>query len=103
MRISNNLLFVGVLVASLLPISAQSEAVTRAAMLANSCALCHGTDGKGSGKIPKLQGEDVEDLRESLYGFQSGAEKSTIMDRHAKAYTDEEIRLVTEYFSRLSD
>ncbi len=102
MRISV-LLFAAVLAASLVPITAQSEGVTRAAMLANSCALCHGTDGKGSGKIPKLRGEDMQDLSESLYGFQSGAEKSTIMDRHAKAYTDEEIKLVTEYFSRLSD
>jgi len=37
-----------------------------------------------------------------MLAFKSGARYSTVMSRHAKGYSDEEIRLIAEYFGRLS-
>jgi sulfide dehydrogenase cytochrome subunit len=89
--------FAGMLVATGV---AQAAGISRAAMLANSCAACHGPDGRGAKKIPKLKGLDAKDIIETMKGFQTGEEKSTVMDRHAKGYTDQEIKLMANYFAK---
>ncbi len=94
-------LVVGSLYVTLLPEFAQAEVVSRAEMLANSCAACHGADGRGSKTIPELKGIEVDDFVKTMNGFQTSEESSTIMDRHAKEYTDEDIRLLAEYFAGL--
>jgi len=53
----------------------------------------------GARRIPKLSKLSKQDISESLHGFKSGEERSTIMGRHAEAYTDEEITLLAEYFA----
>jgi cytochrome c553 len=78
-----------------------AQGVSQIDLLASTCATCHGPDGRGSGKIPKLKGEDKDDLTESLSGFKSGSEKSTIMGRHAKALSDDEIQQLADYFAGL--
>jgi len=70
-------------------------------MMADACLTCHGPNGSGSGKIPELKGLEKSDITESLFGFKSGDEKSTIMGRYAKALSDDEINLLAEYFSAL--
>jgi sulfide dehydrogenase cytochrome subunit len=82
---------------------ANAETVSRAEMLADQCFSCHGTNGVGSGKIPELLELDKDDITESLNGFKSGSEKSTIMGRHAKAYSDEEIEMLADYFISLKN
>lgn len=80
----------------------QAEGISRAMMLANSCAACHGTDGRGSLKIPKLRGEKVEDIIQEMNGFKEGGDKKvTVMEHIAKGYTDEEVDLMANYFSGL--
>lgn len=80
---------------------AAAAGVDRSELLASMCVTCHGPDGKGSKKVPKLKGLEVRDIVQSMKGFQTGEESSTIMDRHANGYTDAEIRLMAEYFSAL--
>lgn len=92
--------FVGILVTTG---TAQAAGVSRAAMLANSCAACHGPNGRGANRIPRIAGLDAKDIFETMKGFQTGEERSTVMDRHAKGYTDREIRLVAEYFAKLKN
>jgi sulfide dehydrogenase cytochrome subunit len=70
----------------------------RGEILALSCASCHGTDGKSVGIIPSFYGKSPEYLEAALKDFKSGTRYSTVMIRHAKGYTDEEIRLIAEYF-----
>lgn len=78
---------------------AQDNFQLRSKILASNCVVCHGPNGKGSRKIPKLKGLDHQDIMESMRGFKTGAERSTIMDRHAKAYTNEELKLLADYFA----
>ncbi len=96
----NGLLLSGILVASLCP-SAQAAGISQTELIASGCYSCHGAQGRGSGKIPKLKGEDFNDLKETLQGLKTGAEKSTIMNHHAKAYTDVEIEALAKFFSQL--
>lgn len=70
----------------------------RGQILALSCAGCHGTDGKSAGIIPSFYGKSPEYLETALKEFKSGARESTVMVRHAKGYSDEEIGLIAQYF-----
>lgn len=74
------------------------ESSPRGQTLALSCAGCHGTDGQSVGIIPSFYGKTPQYLEAALKDFKSGARVSTVMNRHAKGYTDEEIGLIAEYF-----
>lgn len=77
----------------------QSAELTRGAMLSVSCAGCHGTDGKSPGAMPSIAGKTANFIETSLQEFRSGMRHSTVMGRHAKGYTDEEIKLIADYFA----
>jgi sulfide dehydrogenase cytochrome subunit len=81
--------------------TATADGVERGALLASMCNACHGTDGQGSSTMPKLAGKEVEEIVDLLKAFASGEEPSTIMDRHASGYTDEEIRAIAEHYANL--
>jgi sulfide dehydrogenase cytochrome subunit len=70
----------------------------RGQILSLSCAGCHGTDGKSAGIIPSFYGKSPEYLETALKEFKSGTRESTVMVRHAKGYSDEEIHLIAQYF-----
>jgi sulfide dehydrogenase cytochrome subunit len=78
----------------------QAEELSRGAVLSASCEGCHGTYGRSPGAIPSIAGKSVEYLREALEGFRSGERQATVMDRHVKGYSEEDIRLISEYFSK---
>ena len=80
----------------------QAGELTRAAMLSASCEGCHGTNGRSPGAIPTIAGKSVEYLREALENFRTGDTNSTVMGRHVKGYSEEEIRLIAEFFSNRS-
>jgi sulfide dehydrogenase cytochrome subunit len=72
-----------------------------AVMLSNTCAGCHGTYGVSNGpSIPTLAGMSKAYLVETMEGYKSGDIPSTIMGRLAKGYSDEEIKLMGDYFSK---
>jgi len=75
--------------------------ITLEQSLAQQCFVCHGLKGEGVGKIPELRGLEKSDIVESLLGFKSRDEKSTVMKHYADAYTRKEIELLAEYFSTL--
>ena len=79
--------------------TAIAAAPNKIKIMADACLTCHGPNGAGAGKIPELKGLEKSDITESLFGFKSGDEKSTIMGRYAKALSDDEINLLAEYFS----
>lgn len=76
-----------------------SAEITRGVMLSNSCAACHGTDGKSPGEIPSINGKSAEFLSQALHDFRDGKRPATVMGRHASGYTDDEIELIADYFS----
>ncbi|MGD8783487.1 MAG: c-type cytochrome [Thioalkalispiraceae bacterium] len=86
-----------------LPFSVNIHAaeVSQGAMLSNSCAACHGTDGKSPGAIPSIHGKSATFISQALTEFRSGERHSTVMGRHATGYSDEEIQLIADYFAGL--
>ncbi len=76
------------------------DAVSQAELLASMCATCHGTDGKGAKPMPGIGGEEPEDFVDLMQAFASGEQPSSIMDRHAQGYTEDELKLLAEYFSK---
>jgi sulfide dehydrogenase cytochrome subunit len=68
-------------------------------VLASNCFQCHGTNG--SGGFDKLRGEGRDSLLSELRKFASGAEDPTgIMAAHAMGYTDEQLQLIADFFSK---
>ncbi|MDR9498444.1 MAG: c-type cytochrome [Hydrogenovibrio sp.] len=75
----------------------------RASMLADSCVGCHGVDGISSGPaIPSIAGMSEYYFKESMHAYRDGDRPSTIMQRIAKGYTDEDIEAMAKYFSDLN-
>ena len=90
-----------VLAAGFAPLTAtQAEKLTRGAILSASCEGCHGPEGRSPGAIPAIAGKSLDYLVETLESFRSGERQATVMGRHANGYTEEDIRLIAEYFSK---
>ncbi len=93
------LLCSGVLVQQLTHLAAASAAPS-AEMMANTCAMCHGTDGKAVGKMEKLYGKRASKIEDELLEFKQ-EHKGRVMAPMMKAYTEEQIRMIAEYFESL--
>lgn len=71
-----------------------------AAMMAETCAGCHGTDGASNGPVtPSIAGADKEYFVTVMKDYASGARPSTVMGRIAKGYTEADYKAMAEYFS----
>ena len=86
--------------AALLPVSA--FAADKGMVLALSCASCHGTNGASPGSIPRIQGRSAEYIEKAMLQFKAGERLATVMNRIAKGYTDEEIKLLSAYLGNQS-
>lgn len=82
--------------------SAKPVTSTSARNIAENCFACHGPDGRSPGAIPSLSRLSAERIAARLKDFKTGAEPSTVMARHAKAYSDAEIQAVANYIAALN-
>lgn len=99
-RLANILVF-----AALAPLafSVQAETISNAELSATTCFQCHGAEGKASGgAIPPLAGYPEKVMVQQLLDMKSGKRSTTVMGRHAKGYTDNEIRAIAKYLSTLN-
>lgn len=67
--------------------------------LAASCAACHGTDGHSVAGTPVLAGMDKKLFVSQMKDFKSGARTGTVMNNHAKGYSDEEFEKMADFFA----
>lgn len=67
--------------------------------LAASCAACHGSNGNSVATTPVLAGLDKRHFKTQMLAFRSGERLSTVMHRHAKGLTPDEIDQLADYFS----
>jgi cytochrome c553 len=66
--------------------------------LSDSCAACHGDDGKGD---PPLAGMAEAKFVKAMKDFQSGAVKSKMMAGLAKGLSDDDIANLAAYYASL--
>jgi cytochrome subunit of sulfide dehydrogenase len=86
------------------PVQAQSVSAAaspnQAAYLAANCANCHGTVGNAVGGMPGLAGLKRDYIIAQMKAFKEGTRPATIMHQLAKGYTDEQIAVMADFFSR---
>jgi len=68
--------------------------------LAASCAACHGSQGNSVGGTSVLAGLDASHFVLQMMAFRDGSRIATVMHRHAKGLTVEEINDLALYFSQ---
>lgn len=71
-----------------------------AGFLASNCANCHGTLGTAQGAMPSLAGQQKATIVEQMRAFRDGKRPATIMHQLAKGYTDQQIELIADFYSR---
>ena len=83
------------------PLAAPAQDRTAARSLAATCANCHGTEGRSATtEVSPLAGVPKQELLDKLKAFRDGARPSTVMQQLAKGYSDQQLELVADYFSR---
>ena len=81
-------------------LAAPPDAVT---MMANTCVGCHGTNGSSTGPAtPTIAGMAPDTFIEAMKGYKDGTRPATVMDRIAKAYSDDEVKQMATYFGKLT-
>jgi len=70
-------------------------------MLSLSCASCHGTDGISVSTTPTIAGLGKTSMYKTLLDFKSGKRTSTVMQKHVKGFSDDELEQVSYYFSKI--
>jgi cytochrome c553 len=99
MRLQRNLVHLSLLAALLCTATAHAQTVPNGHLLASNCFQCHGTNGKGPG-FDDIAGESTDEIYKKLKEFQSGKEGNGIMAKHAMAYTDEQLRLISAWLAK---
>jgi len=89
------------LVSGVLAFSANAYAVPPTPeMLTFGCLGCHGGNGSSGPSMPTLANQSKEAIVDAMKKFKSGERPATVMGRVAKAYTDDEIALMGDFFSK---
>lgn len=69
--------------------------------LASNCFQCHGTNGRGPG-FDDLTGKSSSSIYGDLKEFASGQEGNGIMAVHAKGYSDQQLRELSDYIASVN-
>ena len=82
--------------------AAQAEPVTKGRIMASNCLTCHGSKGQGPGEMPSIRDFTEQGLINKLTSFREGREaNATVMGRHARGYSDAEIRAIARHLAEL--
>ena len=69
--------------------------------LALACTSCHAASpGSQAGRaLPELYGRRAKSLEQQLLGYKRGTRKGTLMPRIARAYSEQELSELADYFA----
>jgi sulfide dehydrogenase cytochrome subunit len=70
---------------------------------ASSCSGCHSAGQAGITPVPRLIGRKPAELIQSMRAFRSGQAPTTIMDRIAKGFSDDEIAPIAAWYGAQQD
>jgi cytochrome subunit of sulfide dehydrogenase len=66
---------------------------------AAACSGCHATSAAAETPVPKINGRNAEEMVTVMAAFRSGARPSTVMNRIAKGFTEEETRGIATWLA----
>lgn len=93
---SKKLSFAVVASAAIATLSLPVGAVERGQLLADTCISCHGGNDANA-TIPNLDQYPSFMIISQMKAFKDGTRPSTVMGRHSKGYSDEEVAAIAKY------
>ena len=64
---------------------------------AAACSACHATSAKTETPVPQLVGRKPDDIVAAMQAYRSGGRSTTVMDRIAKGFSEDEIRAMADW------
>ena len=68
-----------------------------------SCSGCHATAAKADAAVPRLIGRNPADIVAAMQAFKSGQVPSTVMERIAKGFSDDEVKAIAAWYGAQKD
>jgi cytochrome c553 len=70
---------------------------------ASSCSGCHPASKAVDTPVARLVGRNPSDIVAAMQAYRSGQRPSTVMDRIAKGFTDEETKAIADWYGAQKD
>jgi len=70
---------------------------------AAACSGCHATSRSVGNPVPRLIGRNPTEIVSAMEAFRSGQRPSTVMDRIAKGFTDDEVKAIATWYGAQND
>ena len=67
-----------------------------------SCSGCH-PGARADTSVPRLNGRNPADIATAMQAFKSGQLPSTVMDRIAKGFSDDEVKPIAAWYGAQKD
>jgi cytochrome c553 len=94
---------VPIIVATLVLVAGGAALAADAPPGASSCSGCHPAGRGVDTAVPRLNGRDAAQLVSAMEQFRSGQRPSTVMDRIAKGFTDDETKAIAAWYAAQKD
>ena len=66
---------------------------------AASCSGCHPAGASTTATVSRLYGRDAGEITTAMTGFRDGSLPSTVMNRIAKGFSDDEVRAIAAWLA----
>ena len=70
---------------------------------AAACSACHSTRAKVETPVPRLVGRKPADIVAAMQAFRAGSGNSTVMDRIAKGFSEDEVKAIAAWYGAQKD
>ena len=70
---------------------------------ASSCSGCHAASKTIDTPVPPLAGRNPADIAAAMLAFRSGQRPASVMDRIAKGFSDDEIKVIAAWYGAQRD
>ena len=70
---------------------------------ASSCSGCHPASERAVTPVPRLAGRNPTEIVQAMRAFRLGQTPTTIMDRVAKGFSEEEIAAIAAWYAAQQD
>jgi cytochrome c553 len=68
-----------------------------------ACSGCHAGGRTADTTVPRLNGRNPADIVTAMQAFKSGQLPSTVMDRIAKGFSDDEVKAIAAWYGAQKD
>jgi sulfide dehydrogenase cytochrome subunit len=68
-----------------------------------SCSGCHPAGRSADATVPRLTGRNPQDIVAAMQAFKSGQHPSTVMDRIAKGFSEDEVKAIAAWYGAQKD